>query len=690
MKLTIGMIVKNEEKYLERCLTSIKPILDNVDSELIITDTGSTDRTVEISERFTDKIKHFEWINDFSAARNTTIDDARGEWYMFVDGDDIFESCDDIIRFFNSGEYRKFCSASFIYRNIINLEKNTFVDQNVIRMTARTPETKFVGKIHENLSPLAKPVRMITDVVDHYGYLYDEENPETEKVARNEKLLLEELEATPENDSRHAYLYYYLFEATRSVDTEKAEKYLKLGIENAKKYNRDVLIAMYIDEIGVYFKKGDFNSLLMLCKEYFGLEERKSGVHTTADAEMYAAKALSLSNLGIESDAVPVYLDFFRAFENMNVRTKEDADRFVISPTLASLSNYLNVFLKFLGACINENEYETADEVIVRSDLKPYSFNDTTVEHIVEAEIVLLTRIGFKNAPVYYRNLSEHGRNVFRNSLCSILYIDNQKNAIIDTLYAISGDEKKYTEKYAIYRSFFIDEAVSEDAVCSYLKTYGVEGSHDLLYIMMKCGMDITSIPFSDERDMMICVKRCFDYIYRFCSVAEEYDSRYISDVSAAPKAVKLYEYMMKCAIDTDRPIEKLIPVYADLGHRCAAAGGDDIPAEIKAAELIYNVQGDLKAKRFKECFAGIRNAVEVYPNITPVVESYQKMISEEYRKFMSNTSAEMEKLKSLLRVQVKNMVSKGQLEEAEKVINEYSKISSDENEINELRSMIK
>ena len=54
MKLTIGMIVKNEEKWLDKCLSAIKPILDNVDSELIITDTGSTDRTVEIAKKYSD------------------------------------------------------------------------------------------------------------------------------------------------------------------------------------------------------------------------------------------------------------------------------------------------------------------------------------------------------------------------------------------------------------------------------------------------------------------------------------------------------------------------------------------------------------------------------------------------------------------------------------------------------------
>ncbi|MBQ8841096.1 MAG: glycosyltransferase, partial [Ruminiclostridium sp.] len=89
MLLTIGMIVKNEEKYLEQCLNGIKPILEQVDSELIIADTGSTDRTVEIAKKFTDNVFYFEWIKDFSAARNSTLEKAKGEWFMFVDGDEV-------------------------------------------------------------------------------------------------------------------------------------------------------------------------------------------------------------------------------------------------------------------------------------------------------------------------------------------------------------------------------------------------------------------------------------------------------------------------------------------------------------------------------------------------------------------------------------------------------------------------
>ena len=91
MILSIGMIVKNEEKNLDRCLSALQPILENIDSELIIADTGSEDKTVEIAKKYTDNVFYFEWINDFSAARNSTLNRAKGKWYMFIDADEYLD-----------------------------------------------------------------------------------------------------------------------------------------------------------------------------------------------------------------------------------------------------------------------------------------------------------------------------------------------------------------------------------------------------------------------------------------------------------------------------------------------------------------------------------------------------------------------------------------------------------------------
>lgn len=86
------MIVKNEEKVLKRCLNSVKDIVD----EIIIVDTGSTDNTREISKEFTDKVLDFNWINDFSAARNYSFSKATMDYIFWVDADDIILPEDQI------------------------------------------------------------------------------------------------------------------------------------------------------------------------------------------------------------------------------------------------------------------------------------------------------------------------------------------------------------------------------------------------------------------------------------------------------------------------------------------------------------------------------------------------------------------------------------------------------------------
>ncbi|MDR0383962.1 MAG: glycosyltransferase [Christensenellaceae bacterium] len=85
MEISLCMIVKNESMVLERCLKSFSVVAD----EIIIVDTGSTDGTVEIAKNYTDKVYHFEWIDDFSAARNYSYSFATKDYIMWCDADDI-------------------------------------------------------------------------------------------------------------------------------------------------------------------------------------------------------------------------------------------------------------------------------------------------------------------------------------------------------------------------------------------------------------------------------------------------------------------------------------------------------------------------------------------------------------------------------------------------------------------------
>ncbi|GFN32648.1 glycosyltransferase [Paenibacillus xylaniclasticus] len=90
MLISLCMIVKNEEKVLQRCLDSVQGLVD----EIIVVDTGSTDQTKQIARQYTDKVFDFTWTNDFSAARNESLRHAVSDWILVLDADEYVQSSD--------------------------------------------------------------------------------------------------------------------------------------------------------------------------------------------------------------------------------------------------------------------------------------------------------------------------------------------------------------------------------------------------------------------------------------------------------------------------------------------------------------------------------------------------------------------------------------------------------------------
>ncbi|TPG34048.1 glycosyltransferase family 2 protein [Flavobacterium pectinovorum] len=117
--ISLCMIVKNEEETLAQCLDSIKEIMD----EIIIIDTGSTDKTKEIAYSFTDKVYDFEWINDFAAARNFAFSKATKEYQLWLDADDIIIEKDKIAFL----ELKKTLSPAI---DMVLMKYNYVVDEN--------------------------------------------------------------------------------------------------------------------------------------------------------------------------------------------------------------------------------------------------------------------------------------------------------------------------------------------------------------------------------------------------------------------------------------------------------------------------------------------------------------------------------------------------------------------------------
>lgn len=154
MTISVCLIVKNEEKVIGRCLKSAALFAD----EIIVTDTGSSDKTKEIARKYTDKIYDFKWINDFSAARNFSFSKAGSDMLFWLDADDIVLK-EDAVKI-NALKCEKAPADTYMMKYYAAVDENynpTF-EYYRERLMKRCKYARFEGFVHECVAPFGKIV----------------------------------------------------------------------------------------------------------------------------------------------------------------------------------------------------------------------------------------------------------------------------------------------------------------------------------------------------------------------------------------------------------------------------------------------------------------------------------------------------------------------------------------------------
>lgn len=265
--LTMSLLVSDRMDTVRRCLDSLKPIMEALPCELILTDTSKNPEIHELLLEYTDQVYRFEWCNDFSAARNVGLKKAKGEWFLFLDDDEWFTDIDDLVHFFNSGEYKKYGCANYIQRNYHDNDLLHYSDFWVSRMIRIDPDTTFKSKIHEYLYPVRGICRNVYIVANHTGYIYKTKADQRKHYERNTKLLLEMMEAEPD----FIRWRVQLIQEYRSMDEfDKLEKLAEESIEYFKdkddeENNRD-LGTFYIGIIEGCRKRKRYEEGLQQCR----------------------------------------------------------------------------------------------------------------------------------------------------------------------------------------------------------------------------------------------------------------------------------------------------------------------------------------------------------------------------------------------------------------------------------------
>lgn len=343
--ISLCMIVKNEETCLGRCLDSVKDYVD----EIIIVDTGSTDRTVEIAKSYGARIYHHPWENDFSKHRNQSLSYATGDWILQMDADEeMFAEDGRRIR-----ETVETDSADYYFLRFFDLKKDGAVHGifNLVRLFRNGMGMYFTQKVHNQLQFRGKGV-LCSIRVKHYGYDLSKEEMEAKHI-RTTTLLNEMLEDNHEDAySRHQLASSYSMHREFDKVIEHGEMVLELM--RRKGLRGDFIITTFYTVAQAYNALGNIDASERICLEaldYF--PKHLDACHVLASIYFKKrspdlCRAMSLR-----------YLQIYDEFENNpsligNFFCHSAAKRHEIYFGLA--------FIHFL-----ENDFETADAFFQKS-----------------------------------------------------------------------------------------------------------------------------------------------------------------------------------------------------------------------------------------------------------------------------------------------------------------------------------
>ncbi len=204
--ISLCMIVKNEEQYLEGCLASASPFVD----EIVIVDTGSTDRTIEIARAFGARVFTFEWINDFAAARNESLGHATGEWVLQLDADerlDLLGTPSVLKELAGVPGIDAYAVLIKSYRE--EAGRTVYGINHNLRFFRRLPGIRYERQVHESVEPFlarnGSNTANASFIIEHLGYHVDPLML-NRKLERNLEILEQYASSEPDN----AFALYYL------------------------------------------------------------------------------------------------------------------------------------------------------------------------------------------------------------------------------------------------------------------------------------------------------------------------------------------------------------------------------------------------------------------------------------------------------------------------------------------------
>lgn len=633
-RLSICMMVKNEENNIERCLDSLRNLLKNPLVELIIVDTGSTDNTVNIAKKYTDKLYFHEWNNNFSEMRNISISYAKGNWLLLLDADECVESKETLYKLlmeYDIEEYNTIQLKIKSYANMIDETNYSILSQP--RVFKNDGDFKYEGTVH-NQPKFKAPILDADIFIGHYGYIKSDRELMDKKFQRTANILKKELEKDPNN-------IYYQFQLSVSYSMydehkralEEIRKVYQM-LKNKSKKEKVAYVYMYGMYSRTSFANNEIEETMKVCKEGIQLQPEY--------IDLYFILANAALIIGERAESIKYfkkYLELFNKYDNLSIA--KDPSFIIYNIDEDSVSNaYSNLGFYYY----DKKEY-----------IKSYNYAKNIKEGNQKIELmckVLLKLENYEELKDYYDTLKDEDE---RKQFTLILeneikdYDDDEQIEQISILFKYEDDE------YGLYSKIRLEKNNKEYLIKEFFTKYNVNNLpifYCNLFVNLKENNRLMISLFKKINDSIL--RKHIGYLIEEYNDMMDYFTEYLI---SAVNHLRINDYQSNrvyCIIASsvlilsmseakntkqllDEKYTYIFNEYLEKGFNCLEyiynmrkirMIYDTLNiTEDKFFMIMYLVKGSIEKENFELAISYIREALKQFPHMAIALQGYQKEV---------------------------------------------------------------
>lgn len=705
--LSISLLISNRMDTIRKCLDSLKPIMEQIPCELILTDTSKNPKIHQILLEYTDKVLEFEWCNDFAKARNVGLAEAKGEWFLFVDDDEWFVEIDELIHFFQSGEYRGYGCANYIQRNFFDKDFVNYSDSWVSRMVRLNENIHFRSKIHEYLYPAPGRCKNLSAIVHHSGYIFSTEESKRKHFERNSVLLYEMIEEEPDRLRWRVQLAQEFRSVREWEDMHRfCEESLELTARLDNKYDNY--------DIGTFYV-GSMESLLFLKRyeEAIAVGERALQDHRNSEmcrAYIYSCFGVTYFRKGDYAHAeesVRKYLKLGKKINKNPVLLAEQQQSLLVGEALDQIT-MRRAYSILICAGLKRD-----DTSVLQRHLKDLDWDQKVIyafDDIVEVLVDAFARLPFEPVFVETAQLIWNNRELWKRMFTSVQKLEKADpkgfQQVLRVLARVTGErwylwyakilvadwdenaEHLQEDLEGFFRNvsnvFLVPGNIIQIAkkygICVeelYLSTPFERWKGDLRDYISKVSLNDILITQNEMRAMKTRDDIRYEYLFvhvaqakaLFSVVEKDFEKKRQSLAEFAEKAEQFHRVYYQADIVDNCP--ELLPDYA----QAALLIGKALPMEAADPKAALDM---------------LKTAVDVYPSFADAIKSYMRAFGEENRRRERAAKEEMRQLQEKIKAEVYRCMEQKQYETALEILAQLKQLKPNDLELAELSLRIR